>query len=119
MNHQSSNGFYTTVVLGVTILFGGVATLLDPYFVSPGPRAILFFSLVAISIVSHSLIMEYIKQREERNKQQILQQTEKHSESSTTSEEFQDMMKKNMEVLTEMKSQLRNFSDKFPQTQHI
>jgi len=119
MNHPSSNGFYTNVVVGVTILFGSVATLLDSYIVSPEHRTILFFSLVAISIVSHSLIIEQIKQREERNKQQILQQTERNSEGSTTSEEFQDMMKKNMEVLTEMKSQLQNFSDKFPQTQHI
>jgi len=75
MNHPSSNGFYVNVVVGVIIFFGGLATLLDPYIVSPGLRAILFFSLVAISIVSHNLIIEHIKQREERSRQQIQKKT--------------------------------------------
>jgi hypothetical protein len=98
MNHPSSNGFYVNVVVGVIIFFGGLATLSDPYIVSPGLRAILFFSLVAISIVSHNLIIEHIKQREERSRQQIQEKTGEIYKGLPTSE--QDRLKVLMNINT-------------------
>lgn len=108
MNSLSPNDLYAFAMLVVTLLLVILATLLDSYIVSAEYRVILFFSLVAISMVSYHLIREYTKQREftntERNRQQMKQRIKEIPENSLIQKKFQDFFEKTMEDLVAMKS---------------